>query len=123
MPEILPPIVMKRSRLKKLANDPVATAKAVRLVYVNSNDDGISRIKAGEKFVYKYEDKVVKNKTDLRRILSLVLPPAWEEVWICILPDGHLQATGKDAMKRKQYRYHPLWNQLRNKTKFYRMLE
>src|SRR5258707_4078751 len=104
MPETLPPIIMKKSRLKKLANDPVASAKAIRLVYVNSNDEGISRIKAGKKFNYKYRDKVVKNKTVLRRITSLVLPPAWEDVWICILPDGHLQATGKDAMNRKQYR-------------------
>ena len=123
MTEPLPPITMKRSRLKKLGSDPEAAAKAVHLVYVNCSDDGISRIKAGEKFTYKYKDKIVKNKTDLLRIHVMVLPPAWEDVWICSLPHGHLQATGKDAMKRKQYRYHPLWNQLRSKTKFYRMLE
>ncbi len=123
MAEALPPIVMKRSRLKKLAIDPVATAKAVQLVYVNSNDYGIIRIRSGKKFTYTYRGKVVKSKIDIQRILSLVLPPAWKDVWICALPNGHLQATGKDILNRKQYRYHPLWNQLRNKTKFYRMLE
>lgn len=118
-----PSIALKKSRLKKLGNDPEAAAKAVHLVYVNSSDEGISRRKAGEKFTYKYKGKVVKNKPDLKRINLLVLPPAWEDVWICALPDGHLQATGKDAMSRKQYRYHPQWNQLRSQTKFYRMLE
>jgi DNA topoisomerase I len=123
MTEPLPPITMKKSQLKKLSLDPEATAKAVRLVYVNCSDEGIMRVKAGKGFTYKYQRRVVKNKTELQRINSLVLPPAWEEVWICTLPNGHLQATGKDVKNRKQYRYHPLWNQLRNKTKFYRMLE
>lgn len=123
MTEPLPPITMKRSRLKTLSLDPVATAEAVNLVYVNSNDEGILRIKSGKGFTYKQKDKVVKDKTQLHRIRSLVLPPAWEDVWICPLPNGHLQATGKDVKNRKQYRYHPLWNELRNKTKFYRMHE
>ena len=115
--------VLKKSHLKKLSNDPEATAKAVKLVYINSTDEGITREKAGKGFTYKKGNKVVKNKTELQRIHSLVLPPAWEEVWICALPNGHLQATGKDVKNRKQYRYHPKWNELRNKTKFYRMLE
>jgi DNA topoisomerase I len=123
MAEPLPTLTIKKKQLKKLGHDPAAAAKAVHLVYVNSSEDGITRIRSGTKFIYKYRDKVVKNKTDIERIRSLVLPPAWEDVWICALANGHLQATGKDAMKRKQYRYHPLWNQLRNKTKFYRMLE
>ncbi|MBC7875064.1 MAG: DNA topoisomerase IB, partial [Ferruginibacter sp.] len=114
---------MKKSQLKKLSLDPEATAKAVRLVYVNSSDEGITRVKAGKGFAYKKGDKLLKDKTQLERIRSLVLPPAWKDVWICTLPNGHLQATGKDIMNRKQYRYHPLWNQLRNTTKFYRMLE
>jgi DNA topoisomerase-1 len=117
------PVRIKNSRLKKLGRDPVATAKAMQLVYVNAADEGITRIKAGKGFTYKYQGKTLKNKKDLQRIRSLVLPPAWEDVWICTLENGHLQATGKDVMKRKQYKYHPLWNQLRNTTKFYRMLE
>ncbi|MBA3972094.1 MAG: DNA topoisomerase IB, partial [Bacteroidetes bacterium] len=57
----------------------------------------------------------------LDRIKKLVIPPAWEQVWICIDENGHLQATGLDIKKRKQYKYHPLWNRLRNQTKFYRL--
>ncbi len=117
------PARIKNSRLKKLSRDPEATAKAMQLVYVNAADEGITRIRVGKGFTYKYKGKVLKNKADLERIRSLVLPPAWEEVWICALENGHLQATGKDVKNRKQYRYHPLWNQLRNTTKFYRMLE
>lgn len=122
MAEPLPVLKMKSSELKKLAQDPVAAARAVKLVYVNSSDEGISRIKAGKGFSYKYQDKTIKDKAELKRIHALVLPPAWEEVWICAIPNGHLQATGKDAMKRKQYRYHPLWNACRNETKFFRLL-
>lgn len=123
MAEPLPPVSMTKKRLSKLSLDPVATAKAAQLVYVSRSDEGICRIKTGEGFSYKYRNKVIKSKTELQRIRSLVLPPAWEDVWICVQPNGHLQATGKDIKGRKQYRYHPLWNQLRNHTKFYRMLE
>ncbi len=115
--------MLKKSQLKKLSLDPEATAKAVRLVYVSSTDEGIARIKKGKGFTYQYQGKTIKDKEELRRIRSLVLPPAWQHVWICALENGHLQATGKDAMNRKQYRYHPMWNHLRNQTKFYRMLE
>ncbi len=98
-------------------------AKRMKLVYVNCSDEGIRRVKAGKGYKYVLENKVVKDKDELKRIRSLVLPPAWEEVWICALSNGHLQATGKDQMKRKQYKYHPLWNAWRNETKFFRLLE
>src|SRR5690606_23906226 len=62
-------------------------------------------------------------RSTLERIKKLAIPPAWEEVWICSIDNGHLQATGFDVKKRKQYRYHPLWNSLRNHTKFYRLHE
>ena len=114
---------LKKSHLKKLSNDPEATAKAVKLVYINSTADGITRERKGKNFIYKAGNKLIRNKEELQRIRSLVLPPAWRDVWICALPNGHLQATGKDVKNRKQYRYHPLWNELRNKTKFYKMLE
>ena len=123
MPKVLPPVAIKKSRLKKIVLDPVATAKAAQLVYVNNNDEGIMRIKGGKGFIYKLKNRIVKNKAELQRIQSLVLPPAWEDAWICVQHNGHLQATGKDIKGRKQYRYHPLWNQYRNHTKFYRMLE
>jgi len=114
---------IKKSRLKTLSRDPAATARAMQLVYVNAADEGIARLRAGKGVTYKFQNKTVKDKATLQRIRALVLPPAWEEVWVCALENGHLQATGKDARNRKQYRYHPLWNQLRNTTKFYRMLE
>ena len=114
---------LKKSTLKKLAQDPVATAKAVKLVYVSSKDEGIERAGAGKGFKYLFRNKIVKDKTTLKRIRSLVIPPAWRNVWICRIAEGHLQATGLDALNRKQYRYHPVWNELRNKTKFYRLPE
>jgi DNA topoisomerase-1 len=115
--------VLKKSTLKKLSQDPVATAKAIQLVYVNSKDEGIERAGTGKGFKYFFRDKIVKDKSTLKRIHSLVIPPAWKNVWICRIAEGHLQATGLDVRNRKQYRYHPMWNELRNKTKFYRLPE
>lgn len=114
---------LRKNTLKKLSQDPVASARAIQLVYVNSSDEGIKRVRAGKGFKYLFRKKPVKDKTTLKRIRSLVIPPAWKSVWICRIAEGHLQATGLDLMNRKQYRYHPLWNELRNKTKFYRLPE
>ena len=72
-------------------------------------------------FDYFFAGKKITDENELQRIKSLVIPPAWENVWICKLSNGHLQVTGTDIKKRKQYKYHPLWNKLRNHTKFYRM--
>lgn len=117
------PVIVQKGKLKKLVNDPAASAKAVRLVYVNSTDEGIQRKRAGQGFTYQFRNKRIKDKDTLQRIRSLVIPPAWADVWICTLAEGHLQATGKDVRGRKQYKYHPSWNELRSKTKFYRLLE
>jgi DNA topoisomerase-1 len=117
------PSRMTKSNKLKLAKDPVATAKAIQLVYVNSKDEGIERVRAGKGFKYLLHNKIVKDKSTLKRIRSLVIPPAWKNVWICPIAEGHLQATGFDVLNRKQYRYHPLWNEQRNKTKFYRLPE
>jgi DNA topoisomerase-1 len=116
-------IKINDKELDKISSDPQATAKAVKLVYVNDSMEGFKRVRNGKTFRYLYKSKALKDKTELQRIRKLVIPPAWENVWICKLENGHLQATGLDARKRKQYRYHPLWNQLRNQTKFYRMLQ
>jgi DNA topoisomerase I len=121
MPDTIP--ALRRSTLKKIAQDPEATAKAIQLVYVSCKDEGIQRIKAGKGFKYVFRNKIIKDKSTLQRIRSLVIPPAWKEVWICKIAEGHLQATGIDVRNRKQYRYHPMWNELRNKTKFYRLPE
>ena len=117
------PLRMTKAKQLKLAKDPVATAKAMQLVYVSSKDEGIERTGAGKGFKYKFRNKIIKDKSTLKRIRSLVIPPAWKNVWICRLAEGHLQATGLDVRNRKQYRYHPMWNELRNKTKFYRLPE
>ena len=114
---------LSKAKLKKLLNDPVKSAEIVNLVYVNDATPGIIRKKNGENFTYIFKDKKLKDKEEIKRIKSLVIPPAWEDVWICALQNGHLQATGLDVKKRKQYRYHPYWNLLRNHTKFYRMLQ
>ncbi|HPZ26184.1 MAG TPA: DNA topoisomerase IB, partial [Kaistella sp.] len=104
--------------------DPVKSAKAVSLIYTTDQEqDGIYRRKSGKKFVYFNGDEKIRDKEEIERINKLAIPPAWENVWICALKNGHLQATGIDAKQRKQYRYHPLWNALRNHTKFYRMLQ
>lgn len=122
-PAIKNNIKIKPAVIKNIAADPLATAKAVKLIYVTDKEEGYRRIKKGKSFQYLFNMRYIKNKDALKRINSLVIPPAWEEVWICSLPNGHLQATGKDALNRKQYRYHPLWINLRNHTKFYRLLD
>jgi len=114
---------ISKSKISRIINDPEKTAKAIDLIYVTDSAPGIVRKKAGKSFIYFIEDKQVEDEEELLRIKKLVLPPAWENVWICTLHNGHLQATGQDIKKRKQYRYHPHWNALRNHTKFYRMLE
>ena len=66
--------------------------------------------------------RTVRDRHTLQRIRSLVIPPAWEEVWICPIPEGHLQAVGRDARGRKQYRYHPRWREVRDSTKYHRTI-
>src|SRR6478672_7508875 len=98
-------------------------ASVIHLVYVHDSQPGITRMKKGKGFAYFFENKPVKNKKDIERIKKLVIPPAWENVWICATENGHLQATGLDVKQRKQYLYHALWQQLRNETKFHRLCE
>jgi len=115
---------LKPSKIVKIMKDPVASAKAVHLVYTSDAEtSGIIRKKKGKKFSYFKDGEKIKDKEEIKRINGLVIPPAWENVWICTLDNGHLQATGFDVRRRKQYRYHPLWSALRNHTKFYRMLQ
>jgi DNA topoisomerase I len=103
---------------------PVESAKAVGLRYVNDEQPGVLRIKAGAGFRYADANgKTIHDDATLKRIRSLAIPPAWEDVWICPRDDGHLQATGRDAKGRKQFRYHPLWREVRDATKYDRMIE
>jgi DNA topoisomerase I len=107
--------------------DPVANAKeaakSAGLRYVSDGDPGIRRRRAGKGFSYIGVDgKPVRDKAELRRIKALAIPPAWNDVWICPLPQGHIQATGRDAKGRKQYRYHLQWRAVRDETKYDRMI-
>jgi DNA topoisomerase-1 len=94
------------------------------LVWVSDDLPGIRRIRVGDDFEYRGTDgRKVRDAATLKRIRSLAIPPAYEKVWICPRPDGHLQATGRDARGRKQYRYHPEWRLAKDADKFERMLE
>jgi len=108
-------------------NDPAATAMAAAseagLVYVSDTMAGIRRVRRGSNFSYvDAANQRVVDKEVLRRISRLAVPPAYEDVWICKNPSGHLQATGRDARGRKQYRYHAKWRVARDDTKFERVL-
>ncbi|MFZ0501731.1 MAG: hypothetical protein WAU49_00995 [Steroidobacteraceae bacterium] len=99
-------------------------ARAARLRYVNDRQPGISRKGVTRRFVYRDLDgKRIRDTAELTRIKALAVPPAWTDVWICPLQNGHLQATGRDARRRKQYRYHSRWRRTRDETKYEHMLE
>jgi DNA topoisomerase I len=105
------------------APDPVESARAASLRYVTDTTPGISRRKRGTGFEYiDPMGKVIRDPDELQRFRSLAIPPAWREVWICPLGNGHLQATGRDAKGRKQHRYHPRWREVRDENKYGRIL-
>ncbi len=102
--------------------DPVEAAKAAGLRYVSDARPGIHRHRHGKHFRYAAPDGTpVRDEKTLARIKSLVIPPAWQDVWISPQPNGHLQATGRDVKGRKQSRYHPRWREHRDETKYERM--
>lgn len=119
---VLPEITLQQ--IKRLRQDPKRTATLVGLNYISCNESpGYFRKKRGKNFYYVDEKGTTcKDQKALQRIKSLVLPPAWGNVWISSDPNGHLQATGLDVAGRKQYRYHEHWNQIRNRTKYFRLL-
>jgi len=93
------------------------------LRYVSCREPGIRRVRAGKGFYYLTPEKRRLTSTnELKRIVGLAVPPAYKDVWICVNPRGHLQATGQDTRGRKQYRYHPQWRQIRDSAKFDRMI-
>jgi DNA topoisomerase-1 len=103
-------IHLSNKKIQAILHDDKKSAEAVNLVHVHDNQPGINRIKKGVDFIYVSGKKKIKDKLTLNRIKKLVIPPAWENVWICHLENGHLQATGIDVKKRKQYKYHSVWN-------------
>jgi DNA topoisomerase-1 len=108
--------------MDKIASS-VSSAKAAGLRYANCEKAGITREKRGSGFVYRDpKGRLIRDARTLARIRALVLPPAWTQVWISTDPRAHLQATGRDAAGRKQYRYHAGWRAERDSTKYHRML-
>jgi DNA topoisomerase-1 len=102
----------------------VVSAKAAGLLYVTDSLPGISRRRVGRGFSYVDPDgRVIREREHIRRFRSLVIPPAWSDVWICPAPEGHLQVTARDARGRKQYRYHPDFRAHRDHEKFDKMVE
>jgi DNA topoisomerase I len=102
--------------------EPCKSAEEAGLQYATDTRPGISRQRVGRGFTYRSPDGTpIRDQKLLRRITVLAIPPAWTEVWICPVPEGHLQATGRDAKGRKQYRYHSQWRARRDQTKYAQM--
>ncbi len=115
---------MPSRRKVPLPLDHVKSAVAAGLVYIHQHCQGLTRKRSGKGFVYlDCDGRRITDPEVLTRIRSLVIPPAWTDVWICAKPHGHLQALGTDARGRRQYRYHALYREIRNQTKFSRMLD
>jgi len=107
----------------QMISDPIESAKAAGLRYVSDESPGIRRKQKGKHFAFLGLDgKLLKNEAEIGRIRALAIPPAYTDVWICPDVNGHLQATGRDARGRKQYRYHKRWREIRDETKYGRMI-
>src|SRR5215831_13981052 len=104
--------------------EPAAAAESAGLLYVHDHQPGIRRRKAGPGFVYVGpEGDRIRDEKTLEQIRKLAVPPAWTDVWIAVSPRGHLQATGRDAKGRKQYRYHSRFRETMESTKYEHMIE
>jgi DNA topoisomerase-1 len=113
----------RRATRSDVVTDPVESAKAAGLRYVDDQQPGLRRRRAGKHFIILDADgRPVRDMETRRRVRSLAIPPAWTDVWICPSAHGHLQATGRDARGRKQYRYHARWRAVRDETKYARMV-
>jgi DNA topoisomerase I len=107
-----------------IAVTPRDTAELAGLKYISDERPGITRIRRGKGFIFfDANGEQVTNEKVINRIKSLVIPPAWENVWISPTANGHIQVTGRDVKGRKQYIYHPEWDETRNQTKFFRMAQ
>ena len=117
------PRVSRRRPPKPAPPPPQESAAEAGLRYVSDTSPGIRRKRSGTGFTYVGPDgKRITDQKTVERIRRLAIPPAYTDVWICPAPNGHLQATGRDARGRKQYRYHPRWREVRDETKFGRMV-
>ncbi|MEY2519377.1 MAG: topoisomerase [Verrucomicrobiota bacterium] len=126
----MPPAPAPKSRKEKakiakieVAPDPVEVAEDAGLRYMSDDQPGFTRKRKGGDFEYfDTEGKRIRDETRLLRIRRLAIPPAYKDVWICPSANGHIQATGRDARGRKQYRYHERWREARDENKYDRML-
>ena len=115
---------IKVESVSEVMAEAAEMAVAAGLVYVSDSDPGIRRLRKGNDFDYvRPDDSPLVAAAELAHIDTLAIPPAYDDVWICTDRRGHLQATGRDARRRKQYRYHPKWRLLRDGAKFERMVE
>ena len=107
-----------------IETDDRASARAAGLRYASDSRPGISRRRSGRGFAYRRPNGAPISDAETKaRIRGLAIPPAWTDVWICLDPTGHIQATGRDARDRKQYRYHPRWSSHRGEAKFERLID
>jgi DNA topoisomerase-1 len=123
----VPTTKLRREKTKiakiEIAPDPQEVAEEAGLRYVSDEQPGYTRKRKGDDFEYfDAERKRIRDETRLVRIRRLAIPPAYTDVWICPSPNGHIQATGRDARGRKQYRYHERWREVRDENKYDRML-
>ena len=117
------PVKGRRTQASPPPDDPAASARAAGLRYVSDRVPGIRREMGSLGWVYRSADgRRIDDDDTLARLAKLAIPPAWTDVWICPSPRGHLQATGRDARGRKQYRYHARWRTVRDETKYDRMI-
>ncbi len=115
-------MVIKAPQVTKILKNPADAARLANLIYVTDNKLTIQRHKHGRGFYYTKDGEKIVDKKSLKRFKGLVIPPAWEDVKITHLHNGHLQVVGRDEKNRKQYRYHPSWSEIKNKTKFFKMI-
>src|SRR6266704_1257605 len=107
----------------KIAADSLEAAEDAGLRYVSDDQPGSSRQRNGEEFEYlDQKGKPIRDEQRLLRIKRVAVPPAWSDVWICPSPNGHIQATGRDARRRKQYQYHDRWREIRDENKYDRLV-
>ncbi|WP_046756230.1 DNA topoisomerase IB [Kordia jejudonensis] len=113
---------LNKAFIKALRSQPEDIIDIYNLTYTTPDILSILRKRVKEDFVYELHGKPITKTTDLERVKGLVIPPAWRNVRIARLENAHLQATGRDEKNRKQYRYHPKWQKIRNQTKFFKMI-
>jgi len=115
--------IVSKGRLSEIVTDPAEAAEEAGLRYVSDTTPGYTRKRHGESFRYFDTDgKLIRDEPRSLRIGRLAIPPAYHDVWICPLPNGHIQATGRDDRGRKQYRYHERWRAIRDENKYDRIL-